>query len=309
MGGSRAAGNDVPATAAVSESEIRYPLMLPASRWRRAAKVAGGRLLLALRPAHRRRLIHEGDPMRFSRVDRLMVAGLVGGARTEADRAELSAIQRRFWAGEGGAIFNAAPEVADRFHDWFLAKHRRPLECLEGQLAATGAACPVMCEIGSGNGLALEYLGQRFPAVPRLVGIDINADATRRNAERWREDPRLEFVHADAVEWITAHAGDGWTYFSNAGVLEYLPQDQVERLYRHTAQRGGPSWWMLTEPVYDGYDLATETESRVNGREFSFCHNHPHLLRQAGWEIVEQHETEAAGLRWLSLCARRAHAS
>jgi hypothetical protein len=61
---------------------------------------------------------------------------------------------------------------------------------------------------------------------------------------------------------------------------------------------------VLTEPVYRDYDLATETESRPSGPEFSFSHNHPHLLRRAGWEVVEVTETETAGMRFLSVCAR-----
>lgn len=287
----------------VTQAAIRYPFGLPDRGWRRAVKVGLGRTLLALRPRHGRELLDRGDPATFTLADRLVLAGWTSRA-TPADWPALSALHQRFWAGPGGARFSADPGIADRFEDWFLREHARPLEFLRNELSAR--SCPVLCEIGSGNGLALEYLCRQLPGIDRFIGVDINAEATRTNARRWLHERRLEFVAADAVSWIDAYAGADWAYFSNAGVLEYLPEDKVTELYRITAQRGG--WWLITEPVYAGYDLNTETRSRPHGNEFSFCHNHPHLLARAGWDVVEQYETEVAGLRFLTITARKSTA-
>lgn len=286
-------------TGIASESALRYPFLLPANSWRRALKVGLGRLALALRPRQAQRLLERHDPTAFSFTDRLMLAAWVSRA-TADDWTTLSEIHQRFWAGQGGAIFNTAPEIAHRFDDWLL--HSRPLEFLRSEFGSQ--QCAALCEIGSGNGLALDYMSQQLATVPRFIGIDINTEATCRNTERWQDDPRLEFVTADAVEWIEEHAKTNWTYFANAGVLEYFPQPSVTRLYRHTAALAGPAWWVLTEPIHGDYDLATETDSRPQPPEFSFSHNHPHLLRQAGWEVVEQSETEVAGIRFLTVCAR-----
>ena len=284
----------------VSQPVIRYPFGVPTNRWRRAVKVGAGRALLALRPGYGRRLLEHGDPHTFSLLDRLMLAGWTDRA-TPADWAALSALHQRFWAGPGGARFSASAEIADRFEQWFLREHARPVQFLQTEL--DGRQSPALCEIGSGNGLALEYMSRQFPQIGRFVGIDINAQATRDNARRWQDDNRLGFVNADALQWITDNAGTDWTYFSNAGVLEYFPEQKVRELYRVTGERGG--WWLITEPVYDGYDLDTETASRPHGSEFSFCHNHPHLLQQSGWEILDQYQTEVSGMRFLTLCARK----
>jgi hypothetical protein len=288
----------------VSESGIRFLFGLPENRWRKAVKVGLGRALFTLRPRHGRRLIDVGDPATFSAADRLMLAGWTSRA-TPADWPALSALHQRFWAGPGGAQFSADPGVADRFERWFLREHSSVVEFLKSEL--TTRRCPALCEIGSGNGLALEYLSRQLPQTDRFVGVDINAEATRDNADRWRHDDRLEFVSADAVTWIDTNAGADWAYFSNAGVLEYFPEEKVTQLYRITAERGG--WWLITEPIYAGYDLATETRSRPNGSEFSFCHNHPHLLREAGWEILKQYETDIDGTRSLTVCARKSDQS
>ncbi|MGK2865448.1 MAG: methyltransferase domain-containing protein [Mycobacterium sp.] len=287
-----------------SEVEIRYPIGLPAHGWRKAVKVGLGRTLLTLRPRHGRLLLEHGDPATFSLIDRLILAGWTSRA-TPADWPALSALHQRFWAGPGGARFSSDPGIADRFEQWFLREHARPLEFLQRELSTHD--CPALCEIGSGNGLALEHLSRELPQIGRFVGVDINAEATRTNARRWQHDDRLGFVAADAVSWIDANAGTDWAYFSNAGVLEYLPEDKVAELYRITAQRGG--WWLITEPIYAGYDLASETRSRPNGAEFSFCHNHPHLLAEAGWDIAGQYETEVSGMRFLTICARKTDAA
>lgn len=286
----------------IAEPEIRYPLLLPDNPWRRALKVGLGRIALALLPRRAEQLLADGDPMDFSTIDRLVVTGWMSRAARTADWPALSALHQRFWEGRGGAAFNTAPEIARRFEEWFLGSHARALETLRRQL--DGQHCRALCEIGSGNGLALEHASRTLTQIPRFIGVDINRTATKLNAQRWHDDPRLEFVHADAAQWITHNAEPGWAYFSNAGVLEYFPQATVEKLYRRTASLGGPAWWVLTEPVYRDYDLATETESRPSGPEFSFSHNHPHLLRRAGWEVVEVTETETAGMRFLSVCAR-----
>ena len=184
-----------------SESDIRYPFVLPASSWRRTVKVGLGRIVLALRPRRAQRLIERQDPMALKLTDRLIMAGWVSRATTD-DWTTLSEVHRRFWAGRGGDIFNTAPEVAQRFDDWVL--HTRPLEFLRAEIDSQ--QCEAMCEIGSGNGRALEYMSKQLETVPRFIGIDINAEATRRNAERALDDQRLEFFTADAVEWIAKNA-------------------------------------------------------------------------------------------------------
>src|SRR6186713_3228126 len=105
----------------ISASQIRYPFALPASRWKRKAKIAAGRVLLAVRRGYARKLLAEGDPMTFGLADRLIMVGWAHRA-TPADWPALSAMHQRFWAGQGGSMFSAAPEVAERFDDWFVSQ-------------------------------------------------------------------------------------------------------------------------------------------------------------------------------------------
>ena len=64
-----------------TEAAISYPLVLPASRWKRQLKLRLGELLTRLLPGRAARVLHVGDPMHFSGLDRWLVAGWVARAR------------------------------------------------------------------------------------------------------------------------------------------------------------------------------------------------------------------------------------
>ncbi|MDP3859248.1 MAG: class I SAM-dependent methyltransferase [Stagnimonas sp.] len=286
-----------------SETAISYPLVLPAQRWKRIPKLLLGELLVGLLPGRAGRVLRDGDPMHFNRLDRLLLAGWVARARRSGDWDALNGVQQRFWAGRGGALFARVGEVAARFEQRFLRHHLGVVDALERELAGAGFAPAGLCEIGSGNGLALDYLSRRLGSIPQFIGLDLNPEAARANAARWPA-PRLRFVTGEAVAWLEAHAEPGWVYFSNAGVLEYLTQAQLDRLLGLLAARP-PALFALVEPLAPDHDLERELDSRSFGAEFTNSHNHPARFRRAGWEIRFQQEVRVGALRHLLLVARK----
>jgi len=287
-----------------SESAIHYPLQLPRSRWRAAVKLGLGRWLCRLLPRQAEAVLREGDPMDFGRLQKLLVAGHLDRARQTGDWAALIPIQQRFWAGRGGKLFNSVQGVADRFQSWFLGPHQAVVEALALEIG-DGQGWEQLVELGSGNGLALDFLSRRFPALPRLTGVDLNAESAISNTARYG-NPRLHFVAAEASAWVHGHALGRQVWFSNAGVLEYLSEAQVLGIYRDIAAQPEAAVFALVEPLQQGHDLATETASRVNLLEHSHSHNHPALLQQAGWQIRYQQETTTTSLRWLMVVAVKA---
>lgn len=286
-----------------TEAAISYPLVLPASRWKRQLKLRLGELLTRLLPARAARVLHEGDPMHFSGLDRWLVAGWVARARRSGDWDALNGLQQRFWAGQGGALFATVGEVAARFEQRFLRHHVGVVDALEREIAAAGFTPQGLCEIGSGNGLALDYLCRRLEGIPRFIGLDLNPEAAVSNRARW-SDPKLEFVTGEAVAWLRDQARPGWIYFSNAGVLEYLTEAKLDELLGVLATRG-PALFALVEPIAPDHDLAGEPGSRTFGAEFTYSHNHPERFRRAGWELRFQDEVRLGNLRHLLLVARK----
>lgn len=283
-----------------SEAAICYPLALPESRWRRIVKLLLGNTLTRLMPARAQQVLREGDPMRFGSLDRLLVTGWVARARCSGDWDALNGLQQRFWAGQGGALFATVDTVAARFEQRFIKHHLGVVVALEQALQQ----CPPvggLCEIGSGNGMVLNYLRERLGGIPQFVGLDLNPEAARSNTARW-PDPKLRFVTGEAVSWLAAHAEPGWVYFSNAGVLEYLTEAKLDELLRLLAARR-PALFALVEPLAPDYALESETASRTHGPEFTYSHNHPERFRRAGWEILFQQDLRVEDRRHLLLVA------
>lgn len=287
-----------------SESAIHYPLQLPRSRWRAQIKLTLGRVLLALLPGQAKAVLQHGDPMDFTGLQRLLVAGHLHRARRSGDWAALTPIQQRFWAGRGGKLFNSVQGVADRFETWFLGPHQAVVEALAPEIG-DGKGWQQLVELGSGNGLALDFLSRRFPGLPLLTGVDLNAESAVSNTARYG-NPRLRFVAGEASAWVQQNTSGRQVWFSNAGVLEYLSEAQVLGIYKNISQQPQSAVFALVEPLQPGHDLATETASRVNLLEHSHSHNHPALFRQAGWQIRYQQETATTGLRWLMVVAVKA---
>ncbi|MES2682081.1 MAG: class I SAM-dependent methyltransferase [Pseudomonadota bacterium] len=285
----------------VSESAIHYPLQLPASRWRAALKLILGRLLLTAMPRQGESVLHSGDPMAFTALQRLLVAGHLERARRTGDWDALTPIQSRFWAGRGGQLFNSVQGVADRFQTWFLGPHQAVVDALAEQIG-DGSGWQGLTELGSGNGLALDFLSRRFPALPMLTGVDLNGESAAANSARYN-NPRLRFVAAEACDWVRRHAEGGQVWFSNAGVLEYLSESQVLGIYQALAQAPGASVFALVEPIEQAHDLARQAGSIINTLEHSHSHNHPALLQKTGWSLRYQQETTVIGLRWLMVVA------
>lgn len=290
-------------SAAGSEAAISYPLVLPASRWKRWLKLLVGEALTRLLPGQAERVLHEGDPMQFGTLERWLVAGWVARTRRSGDWDVLNGVQQRFWAGRGGALFATVDEVAARFEQRFLKHHAGIVDALKAEITRSAFTPAGLCEIGSGNGLALDYLVQQLPAIPQFVGLDLNPEAASSNRARW-PDPRRRFVTGEAVAWLDAHAEPGWVYFSNAGVLEYLTQAQLDRLLGLLAARP-PALFALVEPLAPDHDLEREPDSRSFGAEFTNSHNHPERFRRAGWDIRFQQEVRVGALRHLLLVARK----
>lgn len=287
--------------AAGSEAAICYPLALPENRWRRIAKMLLGASLTWLLSARAQRVLHEGDPMQFGSLDRLLVTGWVARARRSGNWDALNGLQQRFWAGQGGALFATVDTVAARFEQRFLKHHLGVVTALEQALQQSP---PVggLCEIGSGNGMVLHYLSQRLLGIPQFIGLDLNPEAARSNTARW-PDPKLRFVTGEAVGWLAAHAEPGWVYFSNAGVLEYLTEAKMDEMLTLLAARR-PALFALIEPIAPDYALEGETASRTHGAEFTYSHNHPERFRRAGWQIIFQQDLRVEDRRHLLLVAR-----
>lgn len=260
-----------------------------------------GPALLALMPKRAAALKAGQLPAELTLIDQMLIVGLVRQHQRDGRLDELTALHDWFWANAPAVEFHAFAET--RFEGWFLGNHVAIVPAIREALAADPVRFEALCEIGCGSGRALQYLSQAFADVPRMIGIDLSVAQVARNRTRYASE-RLEFEAGDAVAWIAEHARPRWIYFSYGGVLEFFARSRVLELYQMFASRLAPSLVALVEPLSDDHDLARDPESRVFGAENTFSHNHPELLKQAGFKVLSQFEQRVDNQRWLLLVAR-----
>lgn len=270
-----------------------FPLVLPQQPMKRLVKQALGEALIRLMPAVTNRVERSG--IAHTLVERLIVAALIARHRRAGTLEALAHFHHKFWAGTDAVAVHAENEA--RFdatvneHSDFIAAVAEKIE---------RGAFDRVCEFGCGTGKLLAIVSARISKPTVFIGVDLSAEQTARNADRHANE-RIEFVTADALAWAREHARPNALYLTYGGVLEYFTEQGVKDLFAAAANHR-PACFALVEPIAHDFDLAGEVGSRAFGDEFSFSHNYPRLLQEAGFRIEWQKEV-ILGFRWLKLVA------
>ncbi|MEO8215999.1 MAG: class I SAM-dependent methyltransferase [Acidobacteriota bacterium] len=231
-------------------------------------------------------------------VDRLIRFHIARAAGKSPDGAAFEQLHRNFWQKQN-------PE------GWYESTHRRALtEYVPFVDRVLPAIIPFLerysieriCDIGTGSGAILNHLREMHGGtVNRFTGIDLSASEMEKNRFVY---PEMEFITADAVQWIPEHATDRTMYLTVGGVFEYLSQGTLEKTLRNLRQRTDDSIVVLIcEPMETEFDLERDLQSRPFGSELSFLHNYPHLLSHTGWRVEMQMIETVGGQRAITLVA------
>ena len=191
---------------------------------------------------------------------------------------------RELWGGAAGVAWHAQRQSlhadAERFAREVLTT-RAPLVDALADLVAGDRRFQTVCELGTGNGMFLQWLADRLSPVRRFIGTDLNSAQIATNRVTYR-GTQLEFSAAEALEWIDREGVPG-TIVIACGTLECLPAVELETLLDRVAASCRPAAFGIVEPVT--MDLEREIESRPRGA-MTFSHNYPHLFRARGYELV-----------------------
>lgn len=213
------------------------------------------------------------------------------------DQAKMEELHKRFWRQQ-------------RPQDWFNATadrlHRIYMPALQSVVVATHTDVIAnridnVVEFGTGNGDWLAYLKTIWSGPERFLGIDLAEEQIEANRQ---SHPHLEFQASDLTHWVNENQTRKTLFLTNCGVLEYLSEAAVRKLLKAIQINHLESMVLFVEPIAVDFDLDGELHSRMHGTEFSFSHNYPSLLEQAGFEIIriEQHLIE--GNRMLCTVAK-----
>ena len=263
---------------------------------KRAAAALGGCLTKCL--SERAHSVEYGERIGSTRVlDRLIRQWIRAQAVRHGDHKRLRDLHRRHWISQGNSFGDG---YAHRFTEQFLL-HDSVVMGAIGELSEKSEIEHVV-ELGCGNGLVLQHLAERMPHLTSLTGIDIDARRIAAN-QAVCKNARVQFESADLCDWFRMNAGPNRLILTNGGVLEYLLNEELRRLFELAADHR-PIFIALIETIGADHDLAHDTESHFYGRELSFSHNYPDLLRKSGFSI--HHQSERVGQnndRWIRLVA------
>ena len=194
--------------------------------------------------------------------------------------------REEFWGGVPGKKWHGFAK--DKFSEpgayrqEFLG-YRQPLVRYISELLASTDRFHTICEIGTGNGMFLLYLSERFPEIRRFVGVDLNRDQIRENQETYKGG-KLEFDHAEIIEWIRKQRKDGTIFVGNE-TFEFFTPREFEELLQCIQDRIKPAAIAIFACVESG-SLGNSVSKPLGTLKFS--HDYPHLLTRCRYHIQGQ---------------------
>lgn len=233
-----------------------------------------------------------------ARAQKWIVEARMERARLRRDDHAVSETLAGFWRSEAANFFY--DRFRGRFEHSFLGPHHIIVDKLAEQVRS--GRFSALIEVGCGDGRVLDHCATAMPELDALVGLDINPAIIAENRKTWAGNPRLSFQCGDATKWLDSLVGDGTILMTYGGVMEYLDQASLMRVYRTVAKHRNVAVAMV-EPLSPDHDLALQPESFTFGVENSFSHNYPHLLKRAGFKEVFSQEMDWDGVRWILMLA------
>lgn len=214
--------------------------------------------------------------------ERLMRAALMKKLEKIQDYDAIAEQNRDFWTNHKATeLFS---ELEDTFTTDFLPNCTFIFELLKKELSNQSEEFHTIVEIGTGNGDVLNYLSSEFPEINRFVGIDLSRDQIELNNIKFQKNEKLEFVAADAFDWVKEHGQSNTIFVTSRGVLEYFIEPRLQKFFIEI-NRLGKTIFIAIEPNGADHNFEINPNSQLYGHEPSFSHNYPGLFKKAGFDV------------------------
>ena len=175
------------------------------------------------------------------------------------------------WGSKAGKKWHEGKKKV--YSDAFFANNRGEL-IEQIQILLKHGQYHVICEIGTGNGIFLDFLCRQHPQIDTFIGIDINADQIKENKTNIRNE-KVTFVHGETDDFIRQFEDDHIVFVS-CGTFECFTQKELMEFFSLVKERFLKAAIILQEPVQ--IDLQNQFDSVPRGN-FAYSHNYPFLLR------------------------------
>lgn len=247
-----------------------------------------GNALVALRPekarqlsANRIALIHR-NKNNMSISERLMRAALMQKLDKIQDYEKIAEQNREFWThNKATELFS---ELEDTHNTDFLPNCTFIFDLLKKELSNQSEQFDTIVEIGTGNGDVLDYLSSEFPKINRFIGIDLSRDQIELNKIKFNTNKKLDFVAADAYDWVKEYGQGNTIFVTSRGVLEYFLEPRLQDLFMQI-NKLGKIFFIAIEPNGANHNFEIHPNSQLYGHEPSFSHNYVRLFENADFDV------------------------
>lgn len=268
------------------------------SHTRGTIKLWAGSLLEILAPKITRDLDRGLNSGRSIKIKRWILYARTVRARAGDDVGALQKSLFHFWRADTADTYY--DQYLDRYQKWFLGPHHIIVDQL-ASLSRSGTYSRLV-EVGCGAGRVLEHCASAMPEISDVIGVDINPVIIARNKTSFAQNPRLQFLSADASVWLQQNGQRGTILLTYGGVMEYFAGPTLSAMF-YTLALHQPTAVALVEPVDPAHDLANDATSHAFGEENSFSHNHEKLLEAAGYDVVFHKTLKLGGASWVMILA------
>lgn len=244
-----------------------------------------GNFLILVFPKKAKELSDEGITLvmtkKFTLIEQLMRKAILIKVQKQKEFNSLSDIHKKYWAKQGKDFFLVTKNNLETIH---LPRHKSTFDALQKQLEITPSEFKTIVEIGTGNGIVLNFLNSRFPELEKFIGLDLSQEQISINQTKFKDNPKLEFVATDVLDWVETHGKEHMIFFTFRGVMEYFNQEQLTQFFKKLNSLGKTMFFAL-EPNGLEHDFEKNPDSMIYGVETSFSHNYQKLFEDAGFNI------------------------
>lgn len=246
-----------------------------------------GNMLVLLQPKkaremseNRMTLVHKHKNMGIP--EKLMRGALIKKLDKIQDHDTIAEINRNFWTNKSATeLFS---ETEKKFETDFLPNCAFMFDLLKQELSNQPGEFNRLVEIGTGNGNVLNYLSSEFPEIKQFIGLDLSPDQIELNIKKFNTNKKLEFVAADAFDWVKENGQANTIFVSSRGVLEYFLESRLQD-FLSEINRLGKVIFIAIEPNGADHNFETHPNTQLYGNEPSFSHNYPKLFKNANFSI------------------------
>jgi hypothetical protein len=197
---------------------------------------------------------------------------LENNKRTQLNKKEFwGAIAGDSWHDERETFYSKSPEIAFAGRQWFIDKIKDELK-MSTEIAT-------LIEIGTGNGVFLDYLSRQLPEVKKFVGLDLNSNTITKAKGQFKNNQSLEFYDEDLFDYLLSSGSKGFILVV-CDTLSYFPMEDLEAFFKSIRN---PDFGKVVVATYEYVDMDINSEfDSIPKGNIGLSHNHPYLAKKVG---------------------------